>query len=69
MINLLSFTAEVLFKFSRPASSKFSGSTESLKISINLEKNVPDKMSKSEAKDRNKSSKKLDPPKKSSQVS
>ncbi|ENN79924.1 hypothetical protein YQE_03743, partial [Dendroctonus ponderosae] len=47
----------------RPASSKLSGSTESLKMPIKLEKNAPEKSSKvavKEAKEKSKSSKKTD---------
>lgn len=64
---LVKQTTNLLLYIFRPASSKFSGSTESLKIPINLEKNVPEK--KSVTKDPKKSNKKLDPPKKASQVS
>ncbi|KAH1003809.1 hypothetical protein HUJ04_003663 [Dendroctonus ponderosae] len=55
----------------RPASSKLSGSTESLKMPIKLEKNAPEKSSKvavKEAKEKSKSSKKTDSNKKSSQT-
>lgn len=56
----------------RPASSKLSGSTESLKMPIKMEKNAPEKGSKivpaKEVKDKSKSSKKTDSNKKTSQV-
>lgn len=56
----------------RPVSSKFSGSTESLKIPLKLEKNVPESMvkidTKAETKEKNKANKKAENAKKNSQV-
>lgn len=55
----------------RPVSSKFSGSTESLKIPLKLEKNVPESMvkidTKAESKEK-KAIKKAENAKKNSQV-